>query len=322
MKTKFLTLVSKLDIILMPITILSSLVLAAIRRAGIERMPFSRRVFEFIGVFPISDHYYEPLFKTRGLKSLSGDRALPGIQFNEKNQIELLEKFTFQDELRQIPRSKQKDGGVHYSYDNGSFGSGDSEFLYNMVRHYKPKRILEVGSGASTLMVKNALLKNELDDGAYKCNHICIEPYEAPWLEELGVKVKRQRVEDVDKELFESLEAGDILFIDSSHVIRPQGDVLFLYLEIIPSLQSGVFIHLHDVFTPRDYLNEWVVDQVKLWNEQYLLESLLTHNAKLEIIGALNFLKHNYPQEICRACPVLEEELTSREPGSFWLLNK
>ena len=322
MKRKFLTLVSKLDIILMPLTLLSSLVLAVIRRAGIERMPFSRRIFEIIGVFPISDHYYEPLYETRGLKSLSTDRQLPGINFNENKQIELLAKFTFQDELRQIPRLNQKDYGVHYSYDNGSFGSGDSEFLYNMVRYYKPKRILEVGSGASTLMVKNALLKNESEDGGYKCDHICIEPYEAPWLEELGVKVKRQRVEEVDKELFVSLEAGDILFIDSSHVIRPQGDVLFLYLEIIPSLQPGVLIHLHDVFTPRDYLDEWVVEQVKLWNEQYLLEALLSHNTKLEIIGALNFLKHHYPQEICHACPILEKELSSREPGSFWLLKK
>jgi len=320
MKSKFLILVSKLDVILIPITFLSSIVLALIRRAGVEKMPFSRRIFEFIGVFPISDHYYEPLFKTRELKSLSRDRVLTGIQFNENKQIELLRKFTFQDELRQIPRLQQKKGGVHYFYENGSFGSGDSEFLYNMVRYYKPKRMLEVGSGASTLMVKNALLKNESEDGGYKCNHMCIEPYEAPWLEELGVNVKRQRVEDVDKEVFASLEAGDILFIDSSHVIRPQGDVLFLYLEVIPSLQPGVLIHLHDIFTPRDYLDEWVVDQVKLWNEQYLLEALLSHNTRLEIIGALNFLKHNHPDEISRACPILKDELSSREPGSFWLL--
>jgi len=322
MKSKFLTVISKLDIFLIPVTFLSSLVLATIRLAGIERMPLSKRIFEFIGVFPITDHYYEPLFKTHGLKSLACERSLPGIEMNVNGQLELLAKFTFQEELREIRYSKFKGKGLHYSFDNGSFKSGDADFLYNMVRYFKPKRILEVGSGASTLMVKNALVKNAIESHGYNCDHMCIEPYEAPWLEQLGVNVKRQRVEDVDKELFKSLEAGDILFIDSSHIIRPQGDVLFLYLEILPSLQPGVLIHLHDIFTPRDYLETWVIDQVKFWNEQYILEGLLTHNAKLEIIGALNFLKHNYPQEICRACPILETELASREPGSFWLLKK
>ena len=321
MKKKFLTLISKLDIIIMPMTILSSIMLSLIRRAGIERMPFSRRIFNFIGVFPILDHYYEPLYKTQKLKPLSDSRPLPGIDFNEKGQIGLLKKFTYQDELLDIPRMK-KESKIAYSYDSGSFGSGDSEFLYNIVRYYKPQKILEIGSGASTLMVKNALVKNKLEDNAYKCQHICIEPYEAPWLEKIGVDVRRERVENIDKAVFNQLNEGDILFIDSSHVIRPQGDVLFLYLEIIPSLPPGVLIHLHDIFTPRDYLEEWVVDQVKLWNEQYLLEALLIHNAKLEVIGSLNFLKHHYPKEICSACPVLEEQFAFREPGSFWLLTK
>ena len=321
MKNKILTIISKLDLIILPLTFLSSLILFTIRLVGIERMPYSRRVFEFVGVFPIIDHYYEPLFKTRGLNPMDFKRSLPGIEMNVKGQLELLTKFTFQDEIREIRNSKFVKGN-QYTFENDSFKSGDADFLYSIVRYFKPRKILEVGSGASTLIVNNALLKNELENSAYKCNHMCIEPYEAPWLEQLGVSVVRKRVEDINRELFFSLEAGDILFIDSSHMIRPQGDVLLLYLEIIPSLRPGVLIHLHDIFTPRDYLETWIKDKVRFWNEQYLLEALLTQNTSLEVIGALNFLKHNYTKEICHACPILEQELPTREPGSFWLLKK
>jgi predicted O-methyltransferase YrrM len=241
---------------------------------------------------------------------------------NTLGQLRLISQFTFSDELNRFPKTKQQDGSLQYSYDNSSFGSGDAEFLYNMIRLFKPKRLLEVGSGNSTLMARNAIDMNKTNDPAYTCAHVCIEPFEAPWLERVGVEVIRLPVEEIDKEVFAQLEKNDVLFIDSSHVIRPQGDVLFLYLEVIPSLRPGVLIHVHDIFTPRDYLEEWILDQVKFWNEQYLLEALLSDNTRIEIVGALNFLKHHYPAEISKACPILKEEIQVREPGSFWLLKK
>ena len=87
------------------------------------------------------------------------------------------------------------------------------------------------------------------------------------------MKLRRQVVEAVEKSVFQQLEADDLLFIDSSHVIRPQGDVLCEFLEILPTLKKGVIVHLHDVFTPRDYPKAWVVDRVRMWNEQYLMEA-------------------------------------------------
>jgi len=101
-----------------------------------------------------------------------------------------------------------------------------------------------------------------------------------------------------------------------THIIRPQGDVLQEYLSIIPSLQKGVYIHIHDIFSPHDYPNEWIKDNVLFWNEQYLLEALLTGNATIEIVAALNLLKHNYYEELHKVCPYLTLE---REPGSFYL---
>jgi len=181
----------------------------------------------------------------------------------------------------------------------------------------KPKRIIEIGSGASTKMARLAIIANQKENNEYQCDHICIEPYEMPWLEQIGVKVLRKKVEDMDIDFFRQLEANDILFIDSSHIIRSQGDVLFEYLNILPVLTVGVHVHVHDIFTPKDYPKEWIVDKVLFWNEQYLLEAFLSFNENYKIIGALNFLHHNYYDLLKAKCPKLSP---NREPGSFYIV--
>ena len=175
---------------------------------------------------------------------------------------------------------------------------------------------MEIGSGFSTLAAIKALDVNRLEDPGYQCEHICIEPYEMPWLEKAPVRVIRQRVEKVDMKMFSLLKNDDILFIDSSHIIRPQGDVLYEYLEILPTLQSGVIVHIHDIFSPRDYPANWVVDEVRFWNEQYLLEAFLTQNRDWKIIGALNFLHRSHFSALSAKCPRLTPD---RNPGSFYI---
>jgi hypothetical protein len=125
----------------------------------------------------------------------------------------------------------------------------------------------------------------------------------------------------MDKSLFQKLGPNDILFIDSSHIIRPQGDVLFEYLELLPTLKSGVLIHVHDIFTPKDYLDEWVLDNHLLWNEQYLLEAFLTFNTQFKIIGALNYMSHHHRDQFAEKCPVFAKQ-PGREPGAFWMMRK
>ena len=115
---------------------------------------------------------------------------------------------------------------------------------------------------------------------------------------------------------FSQLEDGDILFIDSSHIIRPGGDVLFEFLELLPSLNKGVIVHIHDIFSPRNYPEEWLRDSVKFWNEQYLLEAFLTHNSSWQILAALNYLHCNYYNELKPAAPFITRD---RRPGSFYI---
>jgi hypothetical protein len=144
-----------------------------------------------------------------------------------------------------------------------------------------------------------------------------------PWLETLpGVEVVRQRVEEVEATVVQTLKANDILFIDSSHGIRPQGDVLREVLELLPVLQPGVLVQIHDIFTPRDYPAGWVVDEVRLWNEQYLVEAFLSCNYRFSVIGALNFLSRRHPEQLARCFPVFREKACNCDPGSFWLLSQ
>ena len=126
----------------------------------------------------------------------------------------------------------------------------------------------------------------------------------------------RKKVEDVGLELFGDLGENDVLFIDSSHVIRPGGDVLFEYLELLPRLRPGVIVHIHDIFSPRDYPQQWLVDWVRLWNEQYLLEALLSENPHWKIIGALNYLKHTHYDALHAVAPFLTPV---REPACFYI---
>jgi len=306
------------DFLLMPLTFASSILFLAIKKMGMEKMIWSKKIFMKLGVFPIRDHYYEPFFNPKHLRrSLREDRILPGIDLNIQEQLSLLDRFSYNNELEKIP--VEKTGGIEFYYKNDSFGFGDSEYLYNMVRFYKPGKIIEIGSGNSTLMAAGAIKQNKKEKPDYFCEHICIEPYEAAWLENQEVKVLRKKVECVEKQIFSELKANDILFIDSSHMIRPQGDVLFEYLEILPVLNKGVLVHVHDIFTPKDYLDEWVLDEMKLWNEQYFLEAFLSLNNDYKIVGALNYLKHNYFKELTEKCPVLASNPTE-EPCSFWMV--
>lgn len=302
------------DVLAVAFVIPSGLLLKIVRRYGFQRLYLCGKALQVIGVLPVRDHYYEPYLKRKDLgHPLSDDRPLPGISWNVEEQLALLELMGHERELGGL--MDEPENADDFRLGNRSFESGDAEYFYQLLRLKKPKLLIEIGSGQSTLIARSALQRNKSETGT-SCTHICIEPYEASWLERTGVRVLRQRVEELDMGLFEQLEENDILFIDSSHVLKPQGDVVCEYLNILPRLKAGVIVHVHDIFSPRDYPAEWVVNRMWLWNEQYMLEAFLTNNHSWRIIGALNFLSHNYFERLRRVCPYLSE---AREPGSFYI---
>jgi len=286
-----------------------------VRRTGVQRLPFCRKILIKVGVFPIRNHYYEPLidYSSKNI-DLSKPRPLPGISWNEIEQIELLESMA---QLGPVPHfPKNSNGPKKFYFNNGSFGPGDAEFWYQFIIAKKPKQIIEIGSGNSTLLAVEAVNTLQKLNDRYKCQITCIEPFEMPWLEELSVSVKRKKVEDIDTSFFKSLQKDDILFIDSSHMIRPQGDVLYEILELLPELNEGVFVHIHDIFSPKNYPEKWLAEDFRFWNEQYLLEAFLTNNSKWKIIAGLNFLKTNHYGRLSRIAYGLSE---NSEPGSFYI---
>ena len=305
-----------LDFLLALLALPASAILKIIRRLGVQHLSLSKKVLCWVGVFPVRRHYYEPLFDCSVLKHpLSEARRLPGINWNTEDQVSLLSQFDFSGELEDVPVCRPA-GKLEFYRDNLNFGPGDAESWYNVIRCFAPRRIIEIGSGNSTLMARRAIARNCVESRTGSCEHICIEPYEMPWLEQIGVKVIRSKVEEVDRDIFSTLCENDILFIDSSHVIRPQGDVLVEVLDILPRLRSGVVVHIHDIFSPHDYPAEWVCQRVRFWNEQYLLEAFLSSNSQYKIILALNFLHHFHYEALKSKCPFLSPE---HEPGSFYI---
>jgi hypothetical protein len=306
-----------LDFAMMLAAFPSALVLYSYRRVGSKRLPRTTRILKGVGMFPILNHYSEPLFKDDLLNApLNEVRLLPGVDFKMKSQRNLLKTLNFQNEFVNFVESQENvaDAGS-FTIDNGSFEYGDADFLFQIVRQHKPRKFIEIGSGSSTKVARHALALNK-KMGNVSSRHLCIEPFEQPWLDAFeGIELVRDKVEHCNIDWANELTGGDILFIDSSHVIRPQGDVLLEYLNIIPLLSSGVLVHVHDIFSPRDYPEDWVRKDVKFWNEQYLLEATLGNAAKYEVVASLNHLKHEYFDELRKVCPFLKLE---SEPGSFY----
>lgn len=299
------------DVLMSPAALAAGAILRLVRRIGLRRLPVAHAALRAIGVLPIRNHYYEPYVSTLK-RSPAEERDLPGIDFRIDAQLSLLAEFRYIDELLAFPIEQKRPD--EFFYHNRFFESGDAEALYSMVRHFKPKTVIEVGAGYSSLLISAATRQNRV-----ACHHVCVEPFPRPWLASIGAELLRQPVETLDPGFVDVLGEGDMLFIDSSHVIRPQGDVLFLYQRVLPRLKSGVLVHVHDVFTPRDYLGEWILQDRRLWNEQYLLEGVLADNDRYEVVLALNMLSHHARNSLAAAFPVYRSEAKSREPGSFWI---
>ena len=178
-----------------------------------------------------------------------------------------------------------------YSFANDYYTSPDAEILYAMVRLYQPHCIIEVGSGNSTLLMRHAIA-----DGGMPTQIISIDPMPRRNIEWFADEVIRERVEKLDaNRIISRLERNDILFIDSSHEIRSGNDVIHLFLNILPSLRKGVIVHMHDIFLPYEYPQEWMVKYRWNWNEQYLLQALLQGSYEYEVLWAGYYLQKTKP---------------------------
>ena len=211
---------------------------------------------------------------------------------------------------------ENKSNHFRYLLDNPSYGYTDGIILYCMIRHLKPKKIIEVGSGYSSCLILDT--KELFFDDSIEFT--AIEPYPEALLSLIGendankMKLLRAKLQDVDISLFAALEANDILFIDSSHVSKINSDVNRLFFEILPSIENGVYIHFHDVFYPFEYPKEWVYEG-RAWNESYLIRAFLSYNETFRTAFFTSFLQCFHKNHLESRMP-----LFSRcEGGSIWI---
>ena len=297
---------------------LAALYFSELKSLDLARLSLNSRILERVGIWPVRRQYDEPYFDRSMLRRpLDEPRDLPGLRLNTDRSLRLIPRLAeFAEEP--IVGTIGSDG-LSYSPENGMYGLPDAALLYAILRTAKPARLVEVGAGHSTLVSQRALDRNRAEGS--DCDHVCIEPFEAPWLGQLSATVLRTRVEDADAALFHSLDSGDVLFVDGSHSVRPQGDVLAVVQEILPRLRPGVIVHIHDLLTPRDYPESWVLDGRTMWNEQYLVEAFLTWNDEFEILFAAHHIYTDHRASFDRLRP----ELAGREwhePTALWLRRK
>lgn len=282
-------------------------------------VPAARRHFaaaQAKGLHITPNHFYSPIPDTRDLPPRLWSEAseLPGIDMNETGQLELLTGAfaSYTPAFAAFPR-KKTDDELEFTFENNQLAGADPYVLYALVRELGPRRVVEVGSGFSTLVTARALREN----GGGEL--VCVEPYPRPFVpravEGLGHLIRRP-VQEVGLDLFTGLEAGDVLFIDSTHVVRIGGDVTRLFLEILPRLAPGVWVHVHDIFLPHDYPETWIKDMNFFWGEQYLLQALLIDNPRFRVRFAVGYMGRRHPELMARVFP---HWALGMGGGSFWM---
>lgn len=270
------------------------------------------------------NHFYHPIPDMSELDKNYWNRQslLSGINTNLTVQFNLLADFNkqFSGEFNSIPIYKNEvTNPWEYFIQNQNFTSVDGEILYCMIRKFLPENIIEVGSGYSTFLISKALCANKKGNDHYSPNLISIEPYPREFFKTniplLNTLIEKS-VQDVELPLFENLVENDILFIDSTHVMKYGSDVEFELFNILPLLQKGVIIHFHDIFWPNNYPAKWVTENGWFWNEQHFLQSFLMYNDSFEILWSSGMMHHYNSASLAN---VFKSYSNKENPGSLWL---
>lgn len=243
--------------------------------------------------------------------------SLVGLEFDTAAQLEWLRRHLapYLAELAG-PVDRPADGSGFY-LGNGYYSGTDAVVLHAMVRHLRPRRIIEVGAGFSTMVLAGACVRNAADGAPCELVSIDPEPRVGSAAELPGLSLRERRsAADVPLETFLDLEAGDILFVDSSHTVKRGSEVNFLVLEVLPRLRAGVFVHFHDVFLPYDYPREWFLRGTFL-AEQYLVHAFLLGNPGYEVVLAVHAMVREHGEALRALVPWVPPSPSL--PAALWL---
>ena len=293
-----------------------------------NQLPYVKRLYQENqqlkkNAFYPPGHYYSAIISVDDVKSreatIWGKRdidGVDGINLRTNEQLALVREFY--QYYADIPFHEPQTENLRYYFNNQAYCYTDAIFLYSMMRHYKPKQIIEAGSGFSSAIMldvnerffDNTIQLTFIDPEMDRLNSLLKEKDKASTIGIQGI------VQSVPLSVFEKLNAGDILFIDSTHVSKTGSDVNYLFFEVLPVLKSGVLIHIHDVFYPFEYLKEWVFKGWN-WNEDYIVRAFLMYNNAFDILLFSDYL-HTHHAEIFKPIPLCYKN----SGGSLWLRKK
>jgi hypothetical protein len=245
--------------------------------------------------------------------------ALGGVELDSGRAMAMIETelAQFVTEL-DVPGHGPLAAGEFYLH-NENYESVDAELLYAMIRARKPGRVLELGSGYTTLLIGDACRRNATDGAATE--HVAYDPYprahivgEAP---PPPTRFEPISATDVPLDVFRELKAGDVLFVDTTHTVKLGSDVNYIVLDVLPVLASGVIVHFHDVFLPWEYPRAWFETMEYYWAEQYLLQAFLAFNDSFEVLLPAQALAREQTDRLAAVIPSFTPEV---RPGAIWLV--
>ena len=305
---------------LRPFVLLGVPVFYVVARTGIGAQLCRRFGFQ-----PIRLHFYQPIPEYEKLTEeiFTRRQEFPGFRIEDAAVRDLLSRIG--PSSAEISWPEQPSAPGTYYTTNPNFGLSSGVVLYSMIRTFGTRRVVEIGGGYSSLVSLQALERNH---GAHGFQFTCVEPFPMAWLERsLSDRTQtcalvRSAAESTDPAVFLGLSENDILFVDSSHVSKLGSDVNFIYLQILPRLQPGVIVHIHDIYIPYEYPKVHFFGRSKIfWNEQYLLQAFLTDNPKFEILLPGFYAQKDLQSDFRAAFPMVAQG-RDRLTSSFWLRKK
>jgi hypothetical protein len=284
--------------------------------AAVRGYSLARSAAERIGLQVVLKTYYSPIPDLAGLPAGVWEARDPlrGIAFDLDAQMAFVES-ELAPQFDRLTWGAGVTGAYAYDPANDSYPHADARVLYAMLRHLRPQRIVELGSGQTTRVMAQACRENERDGAGSQLR--AFDPFPTavddglPGLTEL-VRVKAQ---DVPDEVFTELQAGDVLFVDTTHTVKIASDVNHIVLRVLPLLAEGVIVHIHDIFLPYEYPRFFFADYGLYWAEQYLLQAFLAFNSEFEVMCAVHALARE------RSEPMIGTGMLDRGQtgSSFWI---
>jgi hypothetical protein len=262
--------------------------------------------------------YYSPIVDPAEVPAEVWDRRapMPGVELDTGAQIGWAEE-RLAGHIRDFSAERTGSPGEFF-YENRNYEYGDAELAWAMVRALRPERIVELGSGFSTLVLARACLANERDGRPARLDVNDPYPSEATHPDRIAgvTSFRPRRAQDLDPGELARLGAGDVLFVDTTHTVRVGGDVNHVVLELLPVLAPGVVVHFHDIWLPYEYHRALFEVLGMQWAEQYLLHAFLIGNRDWEVLFATHAVAVEHPDRFQALVP---SYTGANYPSGFWM---